>query len=68
MIDSMGSSVIVGEQGPGGRLAGVVVVPDRGGKHIIGPNVVSPASTAMTCPSRSAAARRRSLSPGCAGS
>src|SRR5215217_8812609 len=32
MIDSKGSSVIVGEQGPGGRLAGVVVVPDRGGQ------------------------------------
>jgi hypothetical protein len=26
-----GGSVIVGDQGPGGRLAGVVVVPDRSG-------------------------------------
>src|SRR6266545_1154944 len=33
MIDSKGSLVVVGEQGPGGRLAGVVVVPDRRGQR-----------------------------------
>jgi hypothetical protein len=31
MIDAKGV-VVVGEQGPGGRLAGVVVVPDDGGQ------------------------------------
>jgi len=28
-----GVSMVVGDQGPGGRLAGVVVVPDRGGQR-----------------------------------